>query len=411
MKMKKRLIPIGFVFAGIFLTNSLPHIFFGVTGISEYTPLALSPDQTVNLIWGISNFCFAILLLYFLRNAAVSPGNKIMYFGAGAVIAIIGLSLYHLNETVSYAFWAAAIIALFALSYLMFKKEECEVIHAGYAQPENGERAVPGFEGVQFYHEPVLDCGGNVLNEDFSGGDVLSRWQKRDTGFRELYENASFLPDNVEVTGGMLKLKASYEGRNSSGCRLEYGGQVTYKPGEFSPDDECTFSVIMKPASQKGAVSAFFVHFIDGDTSDPRVCQNNHEMDIEVIKMADGELRAYFTTWTRAVKVWGGASGCEWIPEKWNDRQQEVNYIVLDERYAREFHKYSFKWMRDRAEFYIDDRFIVSHERVIPFRPAPLRINTWANLGWAGLPDETPSFTCAAQIKKVCISSSPAVDA
>ncbi|ODS37287.1 MAG: hypothetical protein A7316_01845 [Candidatus Altiarchaeales archaeon WOR_SM1_86-2] len=407
--MKNRLIPAGFVFAGIFLINSLPHIFFGVTGVSTYTPLALSQDQTVNLIGGILNFCFAILLLYFLRNASISIRNKIMYFCAGVVIAVIGLSLYHFDEMSSYVFWTVAIIAVFAYSYFIFKKEECEVIHAGYAQPENGGRVVPGFEGVQFYREPVLDCEGDVLNEDFSGQDAWSRWEKRDTDFRELYENASFLPGNVGITD-VLNLKASYDGKDGSGCRLEYGGQVTYKPGEFSPDDEYTFSAIMKPTSQEGVVSAFFIHFIDGDTSDPGVCQNNHEIDIEVIKMADGELRAYFTTWTRAVKVWGGASGCEWIPEKWDDRQQEVNYIVLDERYAREFHRYSFKWMRDRIEFYIDDRFIVSHETVIPFHSAPLRINTWANLGWAGLPDETPSFIGSTEVKKVCISSSQTID-
>jgi len=280
----------------------------------------------------------------------------------------------------------------------------CEHIHAGRAQPENGENPVEGFENEVFYHKPVLYCQGDALVESFKS-NVWNKWEKRETAFRELYENAAFESKNVWIDNNVLKLKAKYGGYDGE-CKYEYGGQITYKLEYFHPDEEYTYSIIMKPTSQAGVVSAFFVHYIDGNTRNPTTCKNNHEIDIEVIKMNNGELRVYFTTWTRARNAWGkDGIPCRWNNEKWNDRQHETNYIVLDERYTQEFHKYSFKWTKSKVEFYIDDVFIVAHETVVPNHPCPLRINTWANLGWAGLPLNTSHFEAVTEVKKVCVSS------
>lgn len=279
----------------------------------------------------------------------------------------------------------------------------CPRVHAGLAQGSNPKP----LREDRFDHAPVTTCAGNVLQEDFQD---LRSWALRTTAPRELYENASFAPPAVSVGGGKLSIMASFGKGDGTGCLDEHGGQVTYTPREFSASDGALFEAIMKPSGSKGVVSAFFAHRIDGDTKHPTSCQNNHEIDMEVIRMANGELRAYFTTWIHSRNVWSpcGPSACDqgFTLEYWDDREQESNFVVLGDRFASEFHKYGFRWTPKAVEFFIDGEPIVTHRAVVPSGPVPLKVNTWFAEAWAcaGKCPCDVSTSGTAEVEQICVS-------
>jgi hypothetical protein len=258
----------------------------------------------------------------------------------------------------------------------------------------------------------VTSCRNIIVQEEF---ETLNRWEKRCTAARELFENASFDPDNVTVANGRLYIRSWLESE-SGDCRDERGGQVTYKERSFSPADNATFSVVMRPASVSGTVSAFFVHFIEGDMHDlsrcddekaeiKDTCDNNAEIDIEVVRVTDDKgkdrLRAYFSTWRRALRPWKSCG--EWDKDKWERRRQEVNFVELDDKFGEDFHKYSFRWTRDAVDFFIDDKPVARHRCVVPQHAAPLRINAWANKGWSGKYQEKGTTV----VERVCVEAPP----
>lgn len=268
---------------------------------------------------------------------------------------------------------------------------------------------LPPLTGTLSY-SPIQDCQGDVINENFTN---LQNWSKRITPARAIFENASFQDAAVRLNNGNLELVGGfYYYEQDPRCLQEGGGQVEYTLRQFSPDDEYTYSIIMKPTSQAGIVSAFFIHRIDENTNNPSVCKNNHEIDIEVIKYGQdadptlrGKLYIYFTSWTRALNSWGmGNNPCQWNDQKWDDRQQETHGIQLDDRYTNEFHKYSFTWKRNRIDFFVDDNVVVTHTKVVPDKPGPLKINTWANHGWMQY-STSQLFEGVTQIRKVSVGT------
>ena len=257
--------------------------------------------------------------------------------------------------------------------------------------------------------DPVTESEGDIYSHSF---ESLKNWEKRKTKPRVLFENAEFSPDNVTIKNNILNITVGYLKEKSTNCIDEFGGQVQFTKSIFSPGDEYTYSAIMKPTDKPGVVSAFFLHLIDKNTNNPGYCKNNNEIDIEVVKYgheADPSLRgkifAYFTSWTRALNPWGyKGDPCAADPATWDQRQRESHGIQLDERFTKEFHKYSFTWKKNEILFYIDDKFMARHTKIIPQKKCPLKINVWANQNWLGY-SKNDSFTAVTQVKMVSISS------
>src|ERR1700761_3528266 len=64
-----RYVYVGWFFAGAFLTNALPHIVQGASGIRFQTPGASPPgvgesSAIINVLWGVFNLAIGIALLY-----------------------------------------------------------------------------------------------------------------------------------------------------------------------------------------------------------------------------------------------------------------------------------------------------------------------------------------------------------
>jgi len=260
-----------------------------------------------------------------------------------------------------------------------------------------------------FDHKPVSECTGDIYYKSFEN---LNGWELRNTEARELFENPSFSPTYVTIKNNILNLSAGLNSISKDECVDEFGSQVTLQNKKFSPKDGYTYNIIMKPTDKPGIVSAFFVHLIDENTNDSNVCNNNNEIDIEVVKYGPeahpslrGKIFAYFTSWQRALKPWGyKGNSCSADPNAWDQRRRESHGIELNERFVKEFHKYSFTWTEKEIKFYIDDIFIIEHTKIVPQKQCPLKINSWATQGWLGY-SKKRVFEGITKIKMVSVSS------
>ncbi len=81
-------------FAGIFLTNAVPHFVNGISGVSFPSPFAYPPGRglsspTVNVLWGLLNIVIGYILF---RGGKMTKPNflsLIIFFIAVAAISIM----------------------------------------------------------------------------------------------------------------------------------------------------------------------------------------------------------------------------------------------------------------------------------------------------------------------------------
>ena len=90
------------VFAGLFLTNAIPHFVQGMSGNSLPTPFASPPGKglsspTVNVLWGLANLVVGYVLF---RVGKVSQTNKwsLLAFFVGVVYISISLSITFVDK-------------------------------------------------------------------------------------------------------------------------------------------------------------------------------------------------------------------------------------------------------------------------------------------------------------------------
>lgn len=89
-------------FAGLFLTNAIPHFVHGISGNRFPTPFAKPPGKglsspTVNVLWALANLIIGYILF---RVGMVSQTNiwTLVTFFAGVAFASIVLSLTFINK-------------------------------------------------------------------------------------------------------------------------------------------------------------------------------------------------------------------------------------------------------------------------------------------------------------------------
>ncbi len=90
------------IFAGLFLTNAVPHFVHGISGDSIPSPFANPPGKglsspLVNVLWGLANLIIGYILL---RVGKVSQSNKwsLLVFFIGVVFMSIMLSIAFVDK-------------------------------------------------------------------------------------------------------------------------------------------------------------------------------------------------------------------------------------------------------------------------------------------------------------------------
>jgi hypothetical protein len=67
---------VGYFFAGMLFTNSMPHLAIGLTGRRNITPLQRDSSSGVNVLWGLCNFGAGYGVLHWMdRKAGVRPDS------------------------------------------------------------------------------------------------------------------------------------------------------------------------------------------------------------------------------------------------------------------------------------------------------------------------------------------------
>ena len=82
------------LFAGLFLTNVIPHFVNGISGNPFPTPFAHPAGKglsspTVNVLWGLLNMLIGYLLFRFSRTNAKNKLSMIIFFAGIIIISIM----------------------------------------------------------------------------------------------------------------------------------------------------------------------------------------------------------------------------------------------------------------------------------------------------------------------------------
>ena len=90
---------LAYFFAGIFLTNGIPHFVNGITGKKFQSPFASPPgigesSPLVNVIWGLINFITGYLIIFGVGNFTFGFTAEALMTGIGILVASIALALY-----------------------------------------------------------------------------------------------------------------------------------------------------------------------------------------------------------------------------------------------------------------------------------------------------------------------------
>jgi endo-1,3-1,4-beta-glycanase ExoK len=210
----------------------------------------------------------------------------------------------------------------------------------------------------------VTVSGSNTFSDTFSTGSLdASKWLASNgfaPGSISGVNYGSFIPNNVDLSKGMLCLKLQQQ-LTSSGV-LSIGGEIqsitTYGYG--------TFEWVMRASSTSqtptGAGSA-----VSGQVSAGFSFVNNSETEIDFEIEGQNPDTAWMTNWISTT-------------------EKQYSSIFLASPDAT-FHHYKFVWMPGKIDFYIDGALVSTHTSNIPSTPAYVMINHWGtnSTGWGGL--------------------------
>ena len=87
---------IAYFFAGVFLTNGIPHFVQGISGKKFSSPFAEPPagesSAVLNVIWGMVNFAVGYALIFGVGKFRFGLSIDILMVGLGAFVTAVGLA-------------------------------------------------------------------------------------------------------------------------------------------------------------------------------------------------------------------------------------------------------------------------------------------------------------------------------
>jgi hypothetical protein len=88
---------VAYLFGGMFLANSVPHIGNGISGRPFQSPFAKPPGQglsssTVNVLWGFFNLAVAYVLIVWVGDFSLREIGQVVAVGAGALAMALMLA-------------------------------------------------------------------------------------------------------------------------------------------------------------------------------------------------------------------------------------------------------------------------------------------------------------------------------
>jgi hypothetical protein len=93
---------VAYLFGGVFLANTVPHLVSGMLGSPFQTPFASPPGRglsssTVNVLWGVFNLSVAYILVVRVGRFELRRTKHVAVLGLGALLVALRLAR-HLGE-------------------------------------------------------------------------------------------------------------------------------------------------------------------------------------------------------------------------------------------------------------------------------------------------------------------------
>ena len=90
---------LGWFFAGVFLTNAIPHLVQGISGNRFQTPFASPPgvgesSAVINVLWGFCNLAIGFALLYIFLPQLPPPWPLCAAALIGGLVTALFLALH-----------------------------------------------------------------------------------------------------------------------------------------------------------------------------------------------------------------------------------------------------------------------------------------------------------------------------
>ncbi|MBQ7757182.1 MAG: glycoside hydrolase family 16 protein [Oscillospiraceae bacterium] len=170
----------------------------------------------------------------------------------------------------------------------------------------------------------------------------------------------------VKFEDGVLKLK------------IDKIVEGQYRGGEYRTNDMYgygLYEVEMKAIKNVGVVSSFFTYTGPSD--------NNPWDEIDIEFLGKDTTKVQFNYYT------DGVGGHEYMHDLGFDASED-------------FHKYAFKWEKDKITWYVDGQEVYSATENLPSTPGKIMMNAWNGVGvdgWLGRFDGTTPLT--AEYKSV----------
>jgi beta-glucanase (GH16 family) len=237
---------------------------------------------------------------------------------------------------------------------------------AGGSSPDGGLAGDAGSGGAGGAADPQFKL---LWRDDFDSFDD-DRWVKATHTFDE--NAAHFVPDNVVVEGGLLKLKVT---QVASGNK-QYSAAEVYSSKDFTFG---RFEGRIRFCAGSGLVSSLFTYRDDVEVS-------WQEIDVEHLGNLPNSIQYNLISGTFA------------------SRQYQPKVVTFPYSPTAEFHDYTIEWLPDGITFYVDG--VQSHHDVQATLQdsAKLRMNAWPTnnqiTSFAG-PLDTNAIPCEAEYEWV----------
>jgi beta-glucanase (GH16 family) len=178
-----------------------------------------------------------------------------------------------------------------------------------------------------------------ALYDNFNA-DSSTKWSKRSNTWDSSFAYTIFKTANVWYdSSGKLVLR-SYVNDHTGG---EYKSNGLYSYGKYRAS--------IKLSQTTGTFETFYSY------QWPASGKLHNEIDIELIKNADGSTTAMLSTWV--------------------DYKYDRNTLKLSFDPSAGYHTYGYNWYSDRVEFYIDDKLVWTSYGHIPDKPMYVYFQNW----------------------------------
>lgn len=217
-----------------------------------------------------------------------------------------------------------------------------------------------------------------IWNDEFTGRFLnIHKWTAVNMAYPSNNELQYYLPDNVKVENGLLRLiskKETYENKEYTSGAVQTKDTFTFRYGKVE--------MRAKLPSGQGIFPAFWMLTDHKETWLP---------EIDIVEMLGHNPK----------EIWNSL-------HRLNKKQNltSLTNSYSSKNFALAFHTYSLEWSSEKIDWFVDGVKTFSVTNSVPKEEMYLYINTAIGGNWPGNPDKTTEFPTDFEVDYIRIFSS-----